>query len=375
MIAPNAPERLTQIVEPLLFWYQKNKRSLPWRDQPTPYRVWVSEIMLQQTRVEAVKPYFERFLSQLPSIQALAACPEDRLLKLWEGLGYYSRARNLQKAARLLVEQYDGQLPADYRQLTGLPGIGDYTAGAIASIAFGIAVPAVDGNVLRVLSRILCCGDDISLPQTKHTFRQLLLPVVPQHSAGDFNQALMELGATVCLPSSARCLLCPLAALCRAHQEGCTQQYPVKAPKKARQIQQRTLFAILCQTAEGTFTLLHRRPDSGLLAGLWEIPSVEGALTEEQAQQAAAQLLEPFGLSVLSVQPQKPARHIFTHIEWQMSCLLVKTGDNTLSLSQIDRLLPEDFLLTDRLDSVSLPSAFQSYTSLLTTLIGKPTLS
>lgn len=314
MIAPNAQERLTQIVEPLLFWYQKNKRSLPWRDQPTPYRVWVSEIMLQQTRVEAVKPYFERFLSQLPSIQALASCPEDRLLKLWEGLGYYSRARNLQKAARLLVEQYGGQLPADYRQL--------------------------------------------------------LLPVVPQHSAGDFNQALMELGATVCLPSSARCLLCPLAALCRAHQEGCTQQYPVKAPKKARQIQQRTLFAILCRTAEGTFTLLHRRPDSGLLAGLWEIPSVEGALTEEQAQQAAAQLLEPFGLSVLSVQPQKPARHIFTHIEWQMSCLLVKTGDNTLSRSQIDRLLPEDFLLTDRLDSVSLPSAFQSYTSLLTTLIG-----
>ena len=184
----------------------------------------------------------------------------------------------------------------------------------------------------------------------------------------------MELGATVCLPSSARCLLCPLSALCCAHQEGCTQQYPVKAPKKARQIQQRTLFAILCRTAEGTFTLLHRRPDSGLLAGLWEIPSVEGALTEEQAQQAAAQLLEPFDLSVLSVQPQKPARHIFTHIEWQMSCLLVKTGDNTLSRSQIDRLLPEDFLLTDRLDSVSLPSAFQSYTSLLTTLIGKPSL-
>ena len=242
------------------------------------------------------------------------------------------------------------------------------SAGAIASIAFGIAVPAVDGNVLRVISRILCCGDDTGLPQTKQSFRQLLLPVVPQHSAGDFNQALMELGATVCLPSSARCLLCPLAALCRAHQEGCTQQYPVKAPKKARQIQQRTLFAILCRTAEGTFTLLHRRPDSGLLAGLWEIPSVEGALTEEQAQQAAAQLLEPFDLSVLSVQP--PARHIFTHIEWQMSCLLVKTGDNTLSRSQIDRLLPEDFLLTDRLDSVSLPSAFQSYTSLLTTLIG-----
>lgn len=192
MIAPNAQERLTQIVEPLLFWYQKNKRSLPWRDQPTPYRVWVSEIMLQQTRAEAVKPYFERFLSQLPSIQALASCPEDRLLKLWEGLGYYSRARNLQKAARLLVEQYGGQLPADYRQLTALPGIGDYTAGAIASIAFGIAVPAVDGNVLRVISRILCCGDDIGLPQTKQSFRQLLLPVVPQHSAGDFNQALME---------------------------------------------------------------------------------------------------------------------------------------------------------------------------------------
>ena len=229
MIAPNAQERLTQIVEPLLFWYQKNKRSLPWRDQPTPYRVWVSEIMLQQTRVEAVKPYFERFLSQLPSIQALASCPEDRLLKLWEGLGYYSRARNLQKAARLLVEQYGGQLPADYRQLTALPGIGDYTASAVLSFAFGERIAVVDTNIRRVLSRAFVGVESLggSASPAERALAKRLLPDDDSAKCRRFdrpsvvwNQAVMELGATVCTAKSPLCEACPIAGKCAFLRNG-----------------------------------------------------------------------------------------------------------------------------------------------------------
>ena len=203
MSARSTPqERLEQMVEPLLFWFSQSHRDLPWRREPSPYHVWISEVMLQQTRVEAVRPYYERFLAALPTVQALAGCPQEQLLKLWEGLGYYSRARNLQRAAQEIVRCYNGQLPASCDLLKKLPGIGDYTAGAIASIAFDLPVPAVDGNVLRVLTRVLACPDDIALPATKETFRQLLLPVEPTPGAGAFNQALMELGAVVCLPNS-----------------------------------------------------------------------------------------------------------------------------------------------------------------------------
>ena len=236
MSARSTPqERLEQMVEPLLFWFSQSHRDLPWRREPSPYHVWVSEVMLQQTRVEAVRPYYERFLAALPTVQALAGCPQEQLLKLWEGLGYYSRARNLQRAAQEIVRCYNGQLPASCDLLKKLPGIGDYTAGAIASIAFDLPVPAVDGNVLRVLTRVLACPDDIALPATKEAFRQLLLPVEPTPGAGAFNQALMELGAVVCLPNSPpQCLVCPLQGLCLAHQQGRETDYPVKAPKKAR---------------------------------------------------------------------------------------------------------------------------------------------
>ena len=361
MSARSTPqERLEQMVEPLLFWFSQSHRDLPWRREPSPYHVWVSEVMLQQTRVEAVRPYYERFLAALPTVQALAGCPQEQLLKLWEGLGYYSRARNLQRAAQEIVRCYNGQLPASYDLLKKLPGIGDYTAGAIASIAFDLPVPAVDGNVLRVLTRVLACPDDIALPATKEAFRQLLLPVEPTPGAGAFNQALMELGAVVCLPNSPpQCLVCPLQGLCLAHQQGCETDFPVKTPKKARRIEQRTLLLFSCTFPEGKRILLHRRPEKGVLRGMWEFPALEGKLSQDDALRQALRMVEPYGLFVHKIAPLRDAKHIFTHIEWQMSAwLLSATAD---SLPETQAALPEDFSLVQRLADITLPSAFKAY--------------
>ncbi|HIS69405.1 MAG TPA: A/G-specific adenine glycosylase [Candidatus Gallacutalibacter stercoravium] len=303
-------QRLIRIVEPLLAWYGKNARVLPWREQPTPYRVWISEIMLQQTRVEAVKPYFERFIARLPDVAALANVEEDELLKLWEGLGYYSRARNLQRAAQQIMRLYGGNLPADPAALLALPGVGEYTAGAVASIAFGLPVPAVDGNVLRVFARVTASQGDITSPQVRAAARNAAQAVIPADRPGDFNQALMELGATVCLPNGApQCLLCPVRELCAARQEGQEGNLPVRAPKKPRRVEQRTVF-VLC--SEDGRIALHKRPSKGLLAGLWELPNVEGWLTPEEAGRFAPRLcLGP-------AQPLGEAKHIFTHVEWRM---------------------------------------------------------
>ena len=257
------------IIEPLLTWYLKNARSLPWREEPTPYRVWVSEIMLQQTRVEAVKPYFQRFITKLPDVAALADCPEDTLLKLWEGLGYYNRVRNMQKAARTVVEEYGGILPADYRALLSLTGIGSYTAGAIASIAYGIPVPAVDGNVLRVLTRLSGDASDIMKQTVKTALEEELLDFMPKDRAGAFNQALMELGATVCVPNGAPlCGECPWGGVCKACADGSWAYLPVKTRARERRIEERTVFVI----RTGDRVVLNRRPKKGLLAGLYEFP-------------------------------------------------------------------------------------------------------
>ena len=310
-------DALQRLPIPLLEWFRDNARTLPWRDDPTPYHVWLSEIMLQQTRVAAVLDYYRRFLEEAPDISALAALPEERLLKLWQGLGYYSRARNLQKAAKVIVDEYGGQFPADYANLRALPGVGDYTAGAICSIAFGQAVPAVDGNVLRVYARL--CGDDgdISAPTMKKRAAAAVAAAMPLNAPGAFNQALMELGATVCLPKAAPlCEKCPAKGFCAALAQDRITELPVKAPKKPRRIEERTVWLI----SRGNRVALRRRPDKGLLAGLWEFPNEPGD----------GPLPAAWGIKALSGEYAGQARHIFTHIEWRMTIRAARAASDSL---------------------------------------------
>ncbi len=306
------------IEQPLLHWFWANHRVLPFRSDPTPYHVWVSEIMLQQTRVAAAVPYYERFVRELPDIPALAACEEERLLKLWEGLGYYSRVRNLQKAARIVCEQYGGQLPGDLAALKKLPGIGDYTAGAIASIGFGIPAPAVDGNVLRVFARLYNDEGDIMQPAVKAATTQKVMAQQPAEAPGDFNQALMELGALVCTPGQPDCAACPLQALCLGRQSGNPARLPQKAPKKARKKCELTL--CLAQDAAGRW-LLQKRGEQGVLAGLWQPPVLAEEALDEKKALAAAQKLLPAAV-LLKEKPLK-AKHIFTHLEWHMTAYVM----------------------------------------------------
>lgn len=296
-------ERLEQAVPHLLAWYRLFKRDLPWRKDKDPYHVWVSEIMLQQTRVEAVKGYYVRFLEKFPTVSALAAAPEDEVLKAWEGMGYYSRARNLHRAAKLIAEQ--GAFPDSFEEIRALPGVGDYTAGAICSIAYDLPYPAVDGNVLRVLTRLLADPSPIGEAATKERFTEALRAVYPSE-AGDFAQALMELGALVCLPNGTPlCDRCPWRELCLAHAAGEEERYPVRAEKKAREKIPVSVYVLQC----GDEFALERRNKKGLLAGLWQFPLVEGK--EEP----------PFSGEVIA---KKSAVHIFTHKEWHMTGYLVR---------------------------------------------------
>ncbi len=298
----------------LLNWFYENQRVLPFRTDPSPYHVWLSEIMLQQTRVSAALPYYERFLAALPDIPALAACEEEKLNKLWEGLGYYSRVRNLQKAARIVCEQYGGELPADYDAIRALPGIGDYTAGAICSISFGIPVPAVDGNVLRVFSRLYNDPGVITDPAVKKAFTARVMEYQPPAAPGDYNQALMELGALVCVPNGAPlCEQCPLARLCQARAAGTALSLPQKAAPKARKLEDLTV--ALVESPAGF--LIQRRPEKGLLAGLWQPLLWEGAAMTAEQLPAALTALGIHGIT--EVQPIPKAKHIFSHIEWRMT--------------------------------------------------------
>lgn len=313
-------DSLDRIEKPLLAWYDRGRRILPWREEPTPYHVWLSEIMLQQTRVEAVKPYYDRFLQTLPDIGSLAAVEEEKLLKLWEGLGYYNRARNLKKAAEILVSEHGGEMPDDYEKIQSLPGIGSYTAGAIASIAFGRAHPAVDGNVLRILSRLRADDRDILNAKVKKSVEDELLDVMPAERPGDFNQALMELGATVCIPNGMpKCGECPWKELCLARAEGRVAEYPKKAKKKPRSIEKKTILVI--QDAEQV--ALRKRPDKGLLAGMYEFPSLEGHC--EEAEVSA--YLKEIGLLPIRIRKLPPAKHVFTHKEWHMTGYLVRVDE------------------------------------------------
>ena len=351
---------MENIAPALLAWFDQNKRLLPFRTDPSPYHVWVSEIMLQQTRVSAALPYYERFVRELPTIQALAACGEERLHKLWEGLGYYSRVRNLQKAARIVCEQYGGELPADYAALRALPGIGDYTAGAIASISFGQAVPAVDGNVLRVFARLYNDPACVSDPAVRRSFTARVMAHQPADRPGSYNEALMELGALVCLPGGEPlCGQCPLAALCGANRAGTQLALPVKTQPKPRRVE--PVAVALVQSPEGW--LLQRRPDTGLLAGLWQPVLWENKTfaAPEQMQQALAalgvQTAALWGLPgrAAGAQPLPAAKHVFSHVEWHMG---------GWCFSAPAQPLPEGFVWASRARleaEYTLPGAFKAY--------------
>ena len=323
-------EQLKSLPGVLLPWYEKNKRDLPWRHSKDPYHIWLSEIMLQQTRVEAVKGYYARFLAALPTIEDLANADDELLLKLWEGLGYYSRVRNLKKAASVIMEKYAGVFPKDHADVLALPGIGEYTAGAVCSIAFGQKTPAVDGNVLRVMSRLQADATPIDQPARKKEVQNLLVAIYPEN-AGNFTQALMELGATVCGPNRGPdCENCPCKHLCAGFRTGIASQLPVKSPKKSRRLEEKTVFILSC---DGKFALC-KRPQKGLLAGMWQFPEVPGILDLPQA-------IRSLDISVREVYRQVEKNHIFTHIEWKMRGFYLETSGQDgkytwLSADQID---------------------------------------
>ncbi len=335
---------------PLLQWYRENKRELPWRDKNNAYYTWVSEIMLQQTRVEAVKPYFHRFIQKLPDVSALAACPEDELLKLWEGLGYYNRVRNMQKAAGQVMQEYQGKLPADYRKLLGLTGIGNYTAGAIASIAYKIPVPAVDGNVLRVISRVTKSYEDIMKQSVRKKMEEALLQVMPKDCPGDYNQALMELGAVVCVPNGmAKCNECPLRDICRANRENCVMELPVKTVKKPRKIEERTVLVI----QDGERVAIRRRDAKGLLAGLYELPNYDGYLSEREV----LDLIRSMNLDAVRIEQLSQAKHIFSHVEWRMVGYRVR-------VAALEEKHQKDMIFVNREETrkkYAIPTAFAAY--------------
>ncbi len=328
---------LEKLPIPLLAWYEVEKRPLPWRETTDPYRVWVSEIMLQQTRVAAVLGYYKRFFERFPTISTLADAPEEALLKAWQGLGYYSRARNLQKAAKVIVSSYNGTFPDDYAAIRALPGIGDYTAGAVSSISFGQPRAAVDGNVLRVVSRLTENPSNIDLPQTKRTITQELEDIIPTRAPGAFNQGMMELGATVCLPNGPpNCEKCPVKSICLAYLSGKQQEFPVRSPKRGRRVERRRVYLIF----QDGKVALRKREKRGLLAGLWEFPN----FLEENDPYA------PAGLDFVGT-----AKHVFTHIEWEMAAFAGNTeqiaGESTWVWATAD----------DLRDTYSIPSAFRTF--------------
>ena len=351
-------EQYEKIGEPLLAWYDKGHRMLPWREDPVAYKVWISEIMLQQTRVEAVKPYFHRFIGELPDVKSLAECEEDKLLKLWEGLGYYNRARNLQKAAKQVMEEYGGQMPATQKELLKLSGIGNYTSGAIASIAFGEKVPAVDGNVLRILSRLSLDEEDILKDSTKRRVECQLLEVMSKSRPGDFNQALMELGAMVCIPNGKpKCQECPWEKICLAHLEGREEEFPKKETKKKRTIEKKTILIIQDENKSA----LHKRPQKGLLAGLYEFPNLEGHQTEKRV----LAYLKEIGLEVLRIQKMEPSKHIFSHKEWHMIAYQIRVDELAQKGMQLEK---ENWIFVESKEAeekYALPSAFAAYTKCL----------
>lgn len=337
---------LIAMFEALIPWYEAHKRELPWRQDREPYHVWLSEIMLQQTRVEAVKEYYRRFVTALPTIPDLAEAPEEQILKLWEGLGYYNRVRNLQKAAQTICAEYTGVFPAEYAQIRSLSGIGDYTAGAIASICFDAPTPAVDGNVLRVYSRLLADDANIDLQTTKKRITRKLQETYPQKNPGIATQALMELGATVCVPNGApRCDVCPVAEICQAREQDTWRNLPVRSEKKKRKIVDKTVFILLTEDT----VALHKRSASGLLAGMWEFPNVDVKLDKQEAvTQVTGWQAEPVDLLM-----QTSYTHIFSHVEWHMTAYYIRCRKTNKKWKWVTK---------ESLDETyALPSAFRPF--------------
>lgn len=341
---------LYEIAEPVVGWFRQNKRDLPWRKDQDPYHVWVSEIMLQQTRVEAVKPYYERFLRELPRVKDLAEAKEDTLLKLWEGLGYYNRVRNMQKAAQQIMVDFHGEFPNTYEEILSLKGIGNYTAGAISAFAFGLPKPAVDGNVLRVVSRITGSREDIMKQSVRKAMERALEQVIPEDAASDFGQGLIELGAIVCVPNGEpKCAECPAAFACVARKQGLTAEIPVKKKAKARRIEKRTVFIF----KDGEKLAIRKRPGKGLLAGLYEFPNEEGRLTQKEVTAYSKEI----GLMPVRVKKLESAKHIFSHVEWHM------TGYEVI-VDELEKTNKKEFLFIHPEEigqRYPLPSAFETY--------------
>ena len=342
--------RLYEIAEPVVEWFRQNKRDLPWRKDQDPYHVWVSEIMLQQTRVEAVKPYYERFLKELPRVKDLAEAKEDTLLKLWEGLGYYNRVRNMQKAAQQIMVDFHGEFPDTYEEILSLKGIGNYTAGAISAFAFGLPKPAVDGNVLRVVSRITGSREDIMKQSVRKEMERTLEQVIPEDAASDFGQGLIELGAIVCVPNGEpKCGECPAAFACVARKQGLTAEIPVKKKAKARRIEKRTVLIF----KDGEKLAIRKRPGKGLLAGLYEFPNEEGRLTQKEVTAYSKEI----GLMPVRVKKLESAKHIFSHVEWHM------TGYEVI-VDELEKTNKKEFLFIHPEEigqRYPLPSAFETY--------------
>ncbi len=343
---------------PLVAWYKANERDFPWRTDPSPYRVWVSEIMLQQTRIEAALPYFERFMEALPTVRDLAEAEEDVLLKLWEGLGYYSRVRNLQKAARQVMNDFGGTIPHSYEELLTLAGVGEYTAGAIASIAFSQSVPAVDGNVLRVMARVLNEDGDVMKPAVRKKLAAVVSSLVPNEDPGAFNQGIMELGETICLPNTMpRCDQCPISSCCAVAGSERAAQLPTRATAKAKKVENRTVLTVITDEAKPR-VLLHRRPANGLLAAMWELPNI---LSNDDSVE---NLCSRWGAIVLSQTIGPKGKHVFSHIEWLLSGVVVVTKPF---------LPPDDCVWVDgeELSLYALPTAFRLYAKALPDLLNK----
>ena len=339
-------DRHKKIAEYLVEWYPEHARELPWRKDNNPYHVWLSEIMLQQTRVEAVKAYYKRFLSELPTIETLARVEEERLLKLWEGLGYYNRARNLKKAAITIMEEYNGRFPDTYEEILQLSGIGEYTAGAIGSICYDLPTPAVDGNVLRVYTRVMEDDSNIDKQSTKAKIRRELETVYPKGQCGIFTQSLMELGATVCLPNGApKCQECPLSEICLAREHDTWQQLPVREEKKKRKVEEKTVFLLLC----GERIAVRKRKEKGLLSGMWEFPNIPETLKEQQAADIAAE----WDTAPEQLKMSSHYTHIFSHVEWRMTAYYMTC-----------RRMSREFhwVTMEELESeIAIPSAFREF--------------